>query len=78
MARHTNFCISNNPLEFLNPKNDQIFHLVNWQKPQQCLFVVHADLEDFQIETHSLSRETREIDRPFPASYGWVLVDNKG
>ena len=81
MARHSTFCESNDPLEILMPKDDRILQFVNWQKTQQCPFVVYADLEALnvcQTETHRLSSKTREIERQFPASYGAVLVDNRG
>ena len=81
MARHSSFCESVDPLENLVQKDDRILQFVNWQKTQQSPFVVYADLEALivcQTETHSLLSKTREIERQFPASYGAVLVDNKG
>ena len=81
MAKHSSFCESNDPLEILMLNDDRTLQFVNWQKTQQCPFVVYADLEALnvcQTETHSLSSKTREIERQFPASYGAVLVDNKG
>ena len=81
MARHSSFCDSNDPLKSLMPKDDRILQFVNWQKTQLCPFVVYADLEALnvcQTETHRLSSKTHEIERQFPASFGAVLVDNKG
>ena len=80
MARHSSFCESNDPLEIIMPKDDRILQFVNWQKTQQCPFVLYADLEALNVcktETHRLSSKTREIERQFLISYSAVLVDNK-
>lgn len=81
LARHLRFCESNDPLEILMPQDDRVLQFVNWQKTQQCPFVVYADLEALNVcqsGIHNSSSKTREVERQYPASFGAVLVDNRG
>ena len=78
-SRHVKFCETNRPLDVSLPSKGSKIQFSNWQKTQKCLFVVYADLEAIHVAVNEprTSKNTRNIERQYPASYGAVLVNSK-
>ena len=61
------------------PPNGSKFQFSNWQKTQKSLFAVYADLEAINVAVNEpqTSKNTKNIARQYPASYGAVLINSK-
>ena len=78
-TRHVKLCETNRPLDVSRPSNGSKTQFSNWQKTQKFSFVVNADLEAINVAVNEpqTSKNTENIERQYPASYGAVLVNSK-